>query len=91
MEEKQIIPIARFDNGEAERIFTEVERDGLKIVVDNNNKAVCILLSLEKFEALIKAHAYYEDLVAAELIIAELSDGALGQSHRTGDDDVHSS
>ena len=31
-----IVPISRFNKGEANRIFTEVKNDGIRIVVKNN-------------------------------------------------------
>ena len=39
-----LVPITRFNKGEANRIFEEVESTGIKIVV-KNNKPSCILIS----------------------------------------------
>ena len=39
-----MIPITRFNKGEATKIFDEVEHSGVKIVV-KNNKPACVLLS----------------------------------------------
>ena len=50
---KTIIPIARFNNGEASKIFDEVETSGTKIVMKNNRPA-CILMSPEQYEFLME-------------------------------------
>ena len=41
---KAIVPITRFNKGEANRIFDEVESGGTKIVMKNNCPA-CVLMS----------------------------------------------
>jgi len=38
-----IVPISRFNKGEANRIFEEVRQSGFKIVVKNNSPA-CVLI-----------------------------------------------
>ena len=58
-----IIPISRFNKGEANRIFTEVKNDGIKIVVKNNIPE-CVLISPKDYQALIEQ---YEDA----LLLAE--------------------
>ena len=40
---KTIVPITRFNKGEANKIFDEVETSGTKIVM-KNNKPACVLL-----------------------------------------------
>ena len=50
---QSIVPISRFNKGEANRIFKEVEADGTKIVMKNNRPA-CILMSPEKYESLME-------------------------------------
>ena len=58
-----IIPISRFNKGEANRIFTEVKNDGIRIVVKNNTPE-CVLISPKDYQALIEQ---YEDaLLMAE-------------------------
>ena len=52
-----IIPISRFNKGEANRIFTEVKNDGIRIVVKNNTPE-CVLISPKDYQALIEQ---YED------------------------------
>ena len=49
---KSIVPITRFNKGEASRIFDEVEAGGTKVVMKNNRPA-CILMSPEKYESLM--------------------------------------
>ena len=44
---KSMIPITRFNRGEASRIFDEVASSGTKIVVKNNRPA-CVLMSPEQ-------------------------------------------
>ncbi|MCL1996435.1 MAG: type II toxin-antitoxin system Phd/YefM family antitoxin [Defluviitaleaceae bacterium] len=47
------VSIARFDKGEASKIFEEVEQEGKKIVF-RNDTPVCILLSPQKYEDLME-------------------------------------
>ena len=46
-----IVPISRFNRGEASKIFEEVSSDGYKVVV-KNNKPSCILMSPKKIREL---------------------------------------
>lgn len=55
---KSIVPISRFNKGEANRIFEEVEASGTKIVMKNNRPA-CILMSPEKYESLMEMLSDY--------------------------------
>ena len=55
---KTIIPITRFNKGEANRIFDEVEASGTKVVMKNNRPA-CILMSPGKYEALMEMLSDY--------------------------------
>ena len=48
-----MVPITRFNKGEASKIFDEVESSGIKIVV-KNNKPACVLLSPAQYENLRK-------------------------------------
>lgn len=58
-----IVPISRFNKGEANRIFTEVKNDGIRIVVKNNTPE-CVLISPKDYQALVE---WYEDaLLMAE-------------------------
>ena len=47
-----IVPITRFNKGEANKIFDEVSRDGFRYVV-KNNQVKCILMSPEAYDRLI--------------------------------------
>lgn len=62
---KSIVPITRFNKGEANRIFDEVEASGTKIVMKNNRPA-CILMSPGKYEALMELLSDYVLLEEAE-------------------------
>lgn len=55
---KAIVPITRFNKGEANRIFDEVESEGTKIVMKNNRPA-CVLMSPGKYESLIEMLSDY--------------------------------
>ena len=48
-----MVSVSRFNKGEAAKIFDEVAQDGIKIAM-KNNKPACVLLSPEKYEALIE-------------------------------------
>ena len=62
---KSIIPITRFNRGEANKIFDEVKTDGTKIVI-KNNKPTCVLLSPAHYESLIEALSDYMLYTEAE-------------------------
>lgn len=55
---KTIVPITRFNRGEANRIFDEVEASGTKIVMKNNQPA-CILMSPGQYESLMEMLSDY--------------------------------
>lgn len=55
---RSIVPITRFNKGEANRIFDEVEASGTKVVMKNNRPA-CILMSPGKYEALMEMLSDY--------------------------------
>jgi PHD/YefM family antitoxin component YafN of YafNO toxin-antitoxin module len=48
-----LIPISRFNKGEANKIFDEVKESGYKIVVKNNAPA-CVLLTPEKYQEMLE-------------------------------------
>ena len=48
-----LVPITRFNRGEANKIFDEVRESGCKIVV-KNNAPTCILLTPEKYRELVE-------------------------------------
>ena len=53
-----MIPITRFNKGEATKIFDEVELSGTKIVV-KNNKPACVLISPSQYERLMEMLSDY--------------------------------
>ena len=62
---KKIVPITRFNQGEANKIFDEVQSTGTKIVMKNNRPA-CVLVSPEQYEALIERLSDYLLLAEAD-------------------------
>lgn len=61
----RLVPISRFNKGEANKIFDEVARDGFRIVM-KNNEAKCILLSPESYDAMLDMIEDYRDLQLAK-------------------------
>lgn len=55
---RSIIPITRFNKGEANRIFDEVASSGTKIVMKNNRPA-CVLMSPDQYESLMEMVSDY--------------------------------
>ena len=47
-----LIPISRFNKGEANKIFEEVRSSGFKIVV-KNNVPTCVLLTPERYQEMV--------------------------------------
>jgi len=60
-----IVPISRFNKGEANKIFNEVNNSGYKIVI-KNNKPTCVLITPEKYEEMMETIEDYKLLVEAE-------------------------
>ncbi|RCX19977.1 antitoxin Phd_YefM of type II toxin-antitoxin system [Anaerobacterium chartisolvens] len=60
-----LVPISRFNKGEANKIFEEVKETGFKIVLKNNTPA-CILLTPEVYDELMETVENYRLLVEAE-------------------------
>ena len=50
---KSLVPITRFNKGEANKIFEEVEKNGTIIVI-KNNKPACVLMSPSQYESLME-------------------------------------
>ena len=67
---RSMVPVSRFNKGEAAKIFDEVSKTGIKFAV-KNNKPACVLLSLERYEALIEKMEDLQLMVEAERRIAE--------------------
>lgn len=60
-----IVPISRFNKGEANKIFNEVNNCGYKIVI-KNNKPTCVLITPEKYEEMMETIEDYKLFVDAE-------------------------
>lgn len=74
-----MVPITRFNKGEAAKIFDEVKSTGTKIVVKNNQPA-CVLLSPSQYETLMEMLSDYVLLAEAEKRVAA-NDNAENISH----------
>ena len=70
---KKIVPISRFNKGEASKIFDEVQTSGSRIVVKNNHPA-CVLISPEQYESLIEMLSDYLLFSEADKRMAENND-----------------
>lgn len=64
-----IIPITRFNRGEANRIFEEVSETGVKVVLKNNVPA-CVLVDPNRYEAMVEALEDYALFFEAEKRVA---------------------
>ena len=60
-----LIPISRFNKGEASKIFDEVRTSGCKIVVKNNTPA-CVLLTPEMYKEMMDVIDEHDLLALAE-------------------------
>lgn len=60
-----IIPITRFNRGEAGKIFDEVGKTGVKVVL-KNNAPVAVLVAPEQYEAMVEMLEDYALYVEAE-------------------------
>lgn len=68
-----MVPITRFNKGEAAKIFDEVESTGTKIVVKNNRPA-CVLISPAQYEMLMELLSDYAMYAEAEKRVAANND-----------------
>jgi len=60
-----MVPVSRFNKGEAAKIFDEVVQSGIKIAV-KNNKPACVLLSPQRYEDMMEEMENLHLLVEAE-------------------------
>lgn len=60
-----IVPITRFNRGEANKIFDEVNAKGVKVVLKNNT-AACVLVKPERYDEMIEALEDYALFFEAE-------------------------
>ena len=70
---RKIVPITRFNKGEANKIFEEVQATGTKIVMKNNRPA-CVLMSPEQYESLLETLSDYLLLAEADRRMAANND-----------------
>lgn len=68
-----MVPITRFNKGEAAKIFDEVETSGTKIVVKNNRPA-CVLVSPSQYESLMEILSDYALMAEAQKRLADNDD-----------------
>ncbi|MDW7667359.1 MAG: type II toxin-antitoxin system Phd/YefM family antitoxin [Bacillota bacterium] len=59
-----IVSISSFNKGKAGKIFDEMKKTGMKIVV-KNNKPECVMLTPQKYEELIEKVENYDLLMEA--------------------------
>ncbi len=62
---KSMVPISRFNRGEAGKIFNEVKDEGIRVVL-KNNAPTCVLLSPDVYEEIQEALENYRLLLEAE-------------------------
>lgn len=67
---RSMIPVSRFNKGEATKIFDEVTQSGIKIAI-KNNKPACVLISPERYEAMLEEMEDLQLMLEAEKRIAE--------------------
>ena len=60
-----IVPISRFNKGEANKIFDEVKEAGFKVVL-KNNIPTCVLLKPELYDQMLETVEEYRLLLEAE-------------------------
>lgn len=60
-----LVPISRFNRGEASKIFDEVAQSGIKLVLKNNTPA-CVLLAPERYNELLELIEDYTLAAEAE-------------------------
>ena len=67
---RSMVPVSRFNKGEAAKIFDEVSKTGIKIAV-KNNKPACVLLSPDRYESLLEEIEDLELMIEAEKRLTE--------------------
>ena len=60
-----LVPISRFNKGEANKIFEELKETGFKVVLKNNSPA-CVLLTPEAYDDMIETIEDYRLYIEAE-------------------------
>ena len=75
-----IVPISRFNKGEAKKIFDEVNKSGYKIVV-KNNKPICVLINPETYQEMVELIENYKLYVEADKRMKNTTDSDFISSH----------
>jgi antitoxin StbD len=69
-----IVPITRFNRGEANKIFDEVNETGVKIVLKNNVR-IGVLVEPRQYDKMVEMLEDYSLLFEAEQRIKEITQG----------------
>jgi len=86
-----LVPITRFNRGEANKIFEEVRESGYKIVVKNNTPT-CVMLTPERYQEMMEMiEDHYLLALAEERLRSDTEktysfEEILAKSGRTSDD-----
>lgn len=67
-----LVPITRFNKGEANKVFDEVNKHGVKIVLKSNTP-VCVLVKPDQYDSMIEALEDYALFFEAEKRMANAS------------------
>lgn len=60
-----MVPVSRFNKGEASKIFEEVKETGIKLAIKNNTPA-CVLITPDEYSSMVEALEDYALFVEAE-------------------------
>ena len=74
-----IVPISRFNKGEANKIFEEVNSSGPKVVL-KNNKPACVLIPPDEYEEMLETIENYELLMEAQRRMEKEPESTVSQS-----------
>lgn len=69
-----IVPISRFNRGEASKIFEEVNETGVKVVLKNNVR-VGVLVEPEQYDEMVEMLVEYSLLLEAERRMKNVEQG----------------
>ena len=83
-----IVPISRFNRGEANRIFDEVHDRGVKVVL-KNNAPVCVLVEPERYERMLDTLEDYALFLEARHREAVNDGKALSHENVLAELDIH--
>lgn len=70
-----IVPISRFNRGEANKIFDEVNTAGVKIVM-KNNVPTCVLVTPERYDRMME--------IVEDFFLLEEAEQRLAEAEKTG-------